>query len=60
MLKIRAQLPPIVLFDPEGGQSSRDRFQNQGVDIVLPKPLLFGQRLDDDGSDVAACASVIA
>ena len=60
MLKIRAQLPPIIFFDPERGQSGRDGFQNHGVDILLPKPLLFGQRLDDDGSDVRGLRFVIA
>ncbi len=52
MLEIRAQFSAILLLDPERGQDGRDGPENHGVDIVVMKPLLFGQRLGDNSPDI--------
>src|ERR1700704_3481415 len=52
VLKVGAQFLAILFLDPERGQDGRDGPKNHGVDIVVMKPLLFGQRLGDDGPDI--------
>ena len=54
MLKIRAKLSAILLFYAERGQSGRNGLQNERIDIVVTKLLLFGERLDNDGSDISS------
>lgn len=52
VLKISTQLPSVCLFDPERGQDRTDSFQNRDVNILVTKPLLLGQRFDNDGPDI--------
>jgi hypothetical protein len=60
MLKIGAKLSSILLLDAERGESGRNRFQNHSIDLIVPKFLLFGQRLKDDGSDILRLRPVTA
>jgi hypothetical protein len=54
MLKVRAQFLAVLLLDPERSQDCCDGFENHGINVVVTKPLLFGQRLGDNGPDLLA------
>ena len=52
MLEIGALLAPWLFLDPERGQDGCDRLEDDGIEIAMTKPLLFGQRLGDNGPDL--------
>jgi hypothetical protein len=52
VLKVRAQFLAILLLDPERSQDGRDGTENHGIDIVAMDPVLFCQRLDDNGPNI--------
>jgi hypothetical protein len=54
VLKVGSQLLSVLLLYPKRSQDCRDGFENHGVDVVVTKPLLFGERLGDNGPDILA------
>ena len=52
MLKIGAQLSPILFLNSKRGQDCRDRPKHDRVDLVALQLLLFSQRFRDDRLDV--------
>src|SRR3954468_14886412 len=52
VLKIGTQLFSVVVFDTERSQHRCHRFEYDGIDALLLDPVLLGQRLRDDRSNL--------
>jgi hypothetical protein len=52
VLEIRPQFSAVLLFDSERGKDSGDSANNYSVDVAVMNPLLFGERLGDNRSNI--------
>jgi hypothetical protein len=52
MLEIGPYFPSILLFDPERVEHRHNRPRDDGINLVVVKPLLLGDRFGDYGPDV--------
>jgi hypothetical protein len=46
------ELFPILFLDSKRGQNGCNRLQDDGIEVAAMQPLLLGQRLDHNGSDI--------